>query len=62
MAFGDSWALKLIYEAASGVERGLQSRSQKKAFIYDTFGALLEMLCKTPISKEIHFSLGQLGL
>ena len=35
----DIRTLKLIYVAASGLERGFQSRSQKKAFICDTFGA-----------------------
>ena len=59
MAFGDSRALKLIYEAASGLERGLQSRRQKKAFIYDTFGALLEMLGKAPVSTRAQFSRSQ---
>ena len=59
MAFGDSRALKFIYEGASGLERGLQSRRQKKAFIYDTFGALLEMLGKAPVSTRAQFSRSQ---
>ena len=50
MAVGDIRALKLIYGVARGLERGIQSRSQKKASIYDRFGALLEMLGKAPIS------------
>ena len=62
MAFGDTRALKLIYVAASGLERGFQSRSQKKALIYDTFDALLEMLGKAPVRKRAQFSRCQLEL
>ena len=57
VAFGDMGVVKLIYEAASGSERGLQSRSQKKASIYDRFGALLEMLGRAPVSRSSAFSL-----
>ena len=59
VAFGDTRALKLIHGAASGLERGLQSRSQTKALIYDTFGALLEMLGKAPFSTRAQFSRSQ---
>ena len=58
MAFGDTWALKLIHGAASGLERGRQSSSQKK-LIYDTFVALLEMLGKAPVSTRAQFSRSQ---
>ena len=48
--------LRLIYGAAIGSERGLQSRSQKVASNYDTFGALLEMLGKAPVSTRAQFT------
>ena len=49
-AAGDIWALRFIYVAPSGLERGLLSRSQKKASIYDICGALLGMMGKASAS------------
>ena len=60
--FCGHWTLRLIYGAAIGFERGLQSRSQKVASNYDIFGALLEMLGKAPVSTRAQFSRSQFEL
>ena len=56
VAVGHIWVSKLISVAANSLERGIQSRTQQKVSIYDTFGVLLEMLGKAPVSTRAHFS------
>ena len=60
--FCGHWTLRLIYGAAIGFERGLQSRSQKVASNYDIYGALLELLQKAPVSTRAQFPQRQFEL
>ena len=53
VASGDTRPLKLIHGAASNLEKGLQSRSQKIALVYGTLGALPEMPRKASVSKRV---------